>query len=222
MLTSSYTKAARLALAASTAPIAILLTTPLAAQVTSPSDQTAAPPGPGAANAQPSGDANTAGPGQETIVVTGSRIARPTLDSPIPVTTVSQADLERSGQTNIGDVLQRVPALSASLNQAGSTVNIGTSGLNILNLRNLGAPRTLVLVDGQRHITGEEGEFLVDVNTIPNALIDRVDVVTGGSSAVYGSDAMAGVVNFVLKHNFEGAEINAQGGMSGARRSRPV
>lgn len=149
------------------------------------------------------------------IVVTGSRIARPTLDSPIPVTTVSSSDLTRSGQTNIGEVLQRIPALNASLTQSGSTAFIGTSGLNILNLRNLGAPRTLVLVDGQRHITSEEGEFLVDTNTIPTDLIDRVDIVTGGSSAVYGSDAMAGVVNFVLKHNYEGFGFNAQGGMSG-------
>ena len=149
------------------------------------------------------------------IVVTGSRIARPTLDSPIPVTTISSSDLTRSGQTNIGDVLQRLPGLNSSLTQAGSTQFIGTSGLNILNLRNLGAPRTLVLVDGQRHITSEEGEFLVDINTIPTDLIDRVDVVTGGSSAVYGSDAMAGVVNFVLKHNFEGFNFNVQGGMSG-------
>ena len=218
MLTNSFTRIARATLSAGAAPIAMMIASPLAAQVTSPSDQSAAPSSPGATNSQPSGDANTAGPGQETIVVTGSRIARPTLDSPVPVTTVSQADLTRTGQTNIGDVLQQVPALASSLTQAGSLQgggSIGITGLNLLNLRNLGTDRTLVLVDGQRHVTSNEGYFNVDVNTIPSALIDRVDIVTGGSSAVYGSDAMAGVVNFVLKHDFEGAEINAQGGMSG-------
>jgi outer membrane receptor protein involved in Fe transport len=173
----------------------------------------AGPTGPAAVTPQASAPAAAS-----EIIVTGSRIARPTLDSAIPVTTVSAADLTRSGQTNIGDVLQRLPALNASLTQAGSLgggVSIGTTGLNILNLRNLGSPRTLVLVDGQRHITSVEGEFLVDVNTIPTDLIERVDVVTGGSSAVYGSDAMAGVVNFVLKRNYEGFGFNAQGGMSG-------
>lgn len=148
------------------------------------------------------------------IVVTGSRIARPTLDSPIPVTTLSSSDLAKTGQINIGDTLTRLPALSTSFNQAGSTGFIGTSGLNILDLRSLGQSRTLVLVDGRRHITSQEGEFLVDINTIPTDLIDRVDIVTGGSSAVYGSDAMAGVVNFVLKKDFDGLKMNAQGGIT--------
>lgn len=153
-------------------------------------------------------------PASQEIIVTGSHIARPTLRSPIPVTTISAADLTRSGQTNIGDVLTRLPSLSTSFNQAGSTNFIGTSGLNILDLRSLGQARTLVLVNGHRHITAQEGEFLVDTNTIPNELLDRVDVVTGGSSAVYGSDAMAGVVNFVLKQNFDGASFNAQSGIT--------
>lgn len=214
---SSFAHTVRATLRGSAAPIALILAVPVGAQVASPAGQSAAPQGPGPENATPSGDANSPGAAPETIVVTGSRIARPTLDSPVPVTTVSAADLTRSGQVNVGDVLQRLPALSASVTQAGSLgggVSIGTTGLNLLNLRNLGISRTLVLVDGQRHVTAVEGEFQVDVNTIPAALIDRVDVVTGGSSAVYGSDAMAGVVNFVLKRNYDGAEINAQGGMS--------
>lgn len=175
----------------------------------------------------PAAPAATSETSEQEIVVTGSRIARPTLSSPIPVTTVSQADLMRTGVTNVGDALQRLPSLSASLTQAGSLgggVAIGQTGLNVLNLRNLGASRTLVLVDGQRHISSVEGEFLVDTNTIPSALIDRVDVVTGGSSAVYGSDAMAGVVNFVLKKHYDGAEINAQSGIAsrGDRASQRV
>ncbi len=149
------------------------------------------------------------------IIVTGSRIGRPTLDSPIPVSTISAADLTHSGDTNIGDVLDKIsPQLAPTYTQANSTQFIGTSGLNILDLRNLGPDRTLVLVDGQRHITSSEGDFFVDVNTIPNDLIDRVDVVTGGSSAVYGSDAMAGVVNFVMKQHYSGAEFNLQSGIT--------
>lgn len=151
---------------------------------------------------------------EDIIVVTGSRIARPTLDSPIPVTTLTQRDLTRTGQVAIGDVLNDLPSLRSTYSQANSTQFIGTAGLNLLDLRGLGVPRTLVLVNGRRHITSVEGEFQVDTNTIPTDLIDRVDIVTGGSSAVYGSDAMAGVVNFVLKRNFEGLSANAQGGVT--------
>ncbi len=149
-----------------------------------------------------------------TIIVTGSRISRPTLDSPIPVTTVTAADITRTGQTNVGDVLNDLPSLRSTWSQANSSQFIGTTGLNFLDLRGLGETRTLVLVNGRRHITGLEGEFLVDTNTIPTDLLERVDIVTGGSSAVYGSDAMGGVVNFVLKRDFEGAKFDAQGGIS--------
>jgi outer membrane receptor protein involved in Fe transport len=148
------------------------------------------------------------------VVVTGSRISRPTLDSPIPVTSVSAADLTRTGAVSVGDVLNDLPSLRSTYSQANSTVSIGTSGLNLLDLRGLGVTRTLVLVNGRRHVTSSEGDFLVDTNTIPTDLLDRVDVVTGGSSAVYGSDAMAGVVNFVLKRDFDGVTLNAQGGLS--------
>lgn len=172
--------------------------------------------GPAVAQTAPADDSSpeTAADANDTIIVTGSRISRPTLDSPIPVTSLSAADLSRTGQTNIGDVLNDLPSMRSTFSQANSTQFIGTSGLNLLDLRGLGTSRTLVLVNGRRHITGSEGEFVVDTNTIPTDLIDRVDVVTGGSSAVYGSDAMAGVVNFVLKRNFEGVTINGQAGLS--------
>ncbi|SFP96766.1 TonB-dependent receptor domain-containing protein [Sphingomonas rubra] len=148
------------------------------------------------------------------IVVTGSRIARPTLDSPAPVTTLNVADLTRTGAVTVGDVLNDLPQLRSTFSQASSTQFIGTSGLNLLDLRGLGTSRTLVLVNGRRHVTSSEGDFLVDTNTIPTDLLDRVDVVTGGQSAVYGSDAMAGVVNFVLKRDFDGLTLNGQAGVS--------
>ncbi|WP_084579818.1 TonB-dependent receptor domain-containing protein [Sphingomonas azotifigens] len=148
------------------------------------------------------------------IVVTGSRISRPGLDSPIPVTSVTVSDLTRNGGVVVGDALNALPSMRNTYSQASSTQFIGTSGLNLLDLRGLGTARTLVLVNGRRHVTSVEGEFQVDVNTIPTDLLERVDVVTGGSSAVYGSDAMAGVVNFVTKRNFDGVTLNAQAGIS--------
>jgi len=148
------------------------------------------------------------------ITVTGSRIARPTLESPVPVTSVTATDLLSQGTINIGDALNDLPQLRATFSQANSTRFIGTSGLNILDLRGLGVSRTLVLVNGRRHITGLPGDYLVDVNTIPDDLLERVDIVTGGSSAIYGSDAVAGVVNFVLKRDFDGIRVSGQGGIS--------
>ncbi|RMB55272.1 TonB-dependent receptor-like protein [Sphingomonas sp. PP-CE-3A-406] len=207
---------------ASTVAFVLAAAIPAAAQTATPVDaQTQAP---GTDPAAPVGSDTTTGSVAQTvapeanaggdIVVTGSRIARPTLDSPIPVTTVTQADLTRTGAVVIGDVLNDLPSLRSTYSQANSTQFIGTAGINLLDLRGLGPTRTLVLVNGRRHITGSVGDFLVDTNTIPTDLIDRVDIVTGGSSAVYGSDAMAGVVNFVLKRNFDGVSLNAQSGIA--------
>src|SRR6478672_3670653 len=151
---------------------------------------------------------------KDTIVVTGSRIRRPNLESPVPITSISAEELTMTGDVNVGDRLNDLPSLRSTFSQANSTRFIGTSGLNILDLRGLGESRTLVLVNGRRHITGSVGDFLVDTNTIPTDLIERVDVVTGGSSAVYGSDAVAGVVNFILKKDYEGVSLRGQAGIS--------
>ncbi len=148
------------------------------------------------------------------IVVTGSRIARPTLSSPVPLTSVTAAELTDTGDVSLGEALNDLPSLRSTFSQGNSTRFIGTSGLNILDLRGLGISRTLVLVNGKRHITALPGDYLVDVNTIPVDLLERVDVVTGGNSAVYGSDAVAGVVNFVLKRNYDGIRLRGQGGVS--------
>lgn len=157
-------------------------------------------------------------PGEESteapIVVTGSRIRRPNLDSPVPITSVTTQELLTTGNVSVGDALNDLPALRSTFSQANSTRFIGTAGLNILDLRGLGTARTLVLVNGRRHITSSPGDYLVDTNTIPTDLLERVDVITGGNSAIYGSDAVAGVVNFVLKRDFEGFRITGQGGIS--------
>lgn len=149
-----------------------------------------------------------------SIVVTGSRIARPTLESSVPLTSVDVGELTDTGDVSLGDALNDLPSLRSTFSQGNSTRFIGTAGLNVLDLRGLGTSRTLVLVNGKRHITALPGDYLVDVNTIPVDLLERVDVVTGGNSAIYGSDAVAGVVNFITKRNFDGMNLRAQGGIS--------
>lgn len=150
----------------------------------------------------------------EEIVVTGSRIPRNTLVTPSPVTVLSAEDIEISGAVNIGDLLNQLPALGSTRGSQNSDRFIGTAGLNMLDLRRLGTSRTLVLVNGQRHVAGSIGTAAVDINSIPAALIERVEVVTGGASAVYGADAVTGVINFIMKDNFQGTQIEIQTGSS--------
>jgi outer membrane receptor protein involved in Fe transport len=151
-----------------------------------------------------------------TIVVTGSRIARPNLESTVPVTTIQGEDFFKTGQVAIGDVINELPALRSTFGQSNSTRFLGTAGLNLLDLRGLGTQRTLVLVNGRRHVASDilSNATSPDVNTFPTDLVERVDIVTGGNSAIYGSDAIAGVVNFVLKRDFDGLSARAQGGIS--------
>lgn len=149
-------------------------------------------------------------PSYERIEVTGSRIARENAYAPTPVTMVTGDELLGSGVTNIGEALNQLPALGSTMSLANSGgSSIGTAGLNILDLRNLGTARTLVLVNGKRHVSSQAGTAAVDVNTIPSAWIERVEIITGGASAIYGADAVTGVVNFILKKNITGLDINA-------------
>jgi len=154
--------------------------------------------------------------GNEAITVTGSRIRRPNLESPLPVTSVGGEEFFQTGDISVGDKLAQLPSIASTFTQANSTRFLGTEGLNLLDLRGLGTARTLVLVNGRRHVGGDvlSSGVSTDVNTIPTDLIDRVDVVTGGNSAVYGSDAIAGVVNFVLKDHYQGLQLRGQGGLS--------
>jgi outer membrane receptor protein involved in Fe transport len=152
----------------------------------------------------------------EEIVVTGSRIRTPNEVSAVPITTISVQQLTQTARTSIGDALNDLPQLQSTYSQSNSTRFLGTGALNLLDLRGLGTSRTLVLVNGRRHVGADilNNAVSVDVNTIPTDLVERVDIVTGGNSAVYGSDAIAGVVNFVMKDKFEGLQLRAQGGVS--------
>ena len=159
----------------------------------------------------------------EAVVVTGSRIAQSEFNAPTPVVSVSAEAIELSGSTNLTDYLTSQPALvgsSTSGSMSGSEGFIGSSGLNLLDLRNLGRERTLVLVDGRRHVAQLPDTAAVDINTIPQDLIERIDVVTGGVSAIYGADAVSGAVNFVMKRDFEGLVGRFQYG-AGAENRKP-
>jgi outer membrane receptor protein involved in Fe transport len=166
----------------------------------------------------PPADATGATPDQGgSIVVTGSRIRRPNLESAVPITSIQGEEFFQQGQNNIGDTLNELPQLRTTFGQQNAGRFLGTTGLNLLDLRGLGTQRTLVLVNGRRHVPSDilNNGVSPDVNTIPNDLIERVDIVTGGNSAIYGSDAIAGVVNFVLRRNFEGFQIRGHTGISG-------
>ena len=154
---------------------------------------------------------------EEPIIVSGTRINAPQSALPYPIIAIDADTIANTGETNLTDILADYPALSSSYTAedgAGSIAGLGGVGLNLLNLRNLGTQRTLMLVDGKRHVASVPGSSSVDINTIPIDLVERVDIVTGGSSAVYGADAVAGVVNFVMRRDFEGLRARAQGSVA--------
>ena len=145
----------------------------------------------------------------EEVVVTGSRIPVNTNTiSSVPVQSVTEEDIRNSGEINIADIVSDIPALVSSL-----TAENSLTGANSLNLRGLGGDRSLTLVNGRRHVAGFRGSQAVDVGTIPRALVKSVEVTTGGASAIYGADAVTGVVNFILKDDFEGFQVDLSGGV---------
>lgn len=155
----------------------------------------------------------------ETVVVTGSLIPRADMgDTAVPTVIVSATDIKKTGYANIANVLEQVPQIQATSasDLTPTNSNFLTSGFGVSNidLRQLGASRTLVLVNGRRWVTGSPTGTSVDINTIPTQLVSRVDVVTGGNSAIYGSDAVAGVINIILKDDYEGLTATAQYGKS--------
>jgi iron complex outermembrane recepter protein len=143
----------------------------------------------------------------ETVIVTGSRIPQVGLYSTSPVTAVSQQEIKYEGTTNVETLLNNLPGVFADFTETASN---GATGQATVDLRGLGATRTLVLVDGTRLMPSDPSFPVADLNQVPAALVDHVEVQTGGASAVYGSDALAGVVNFIMRRDFEGVEVDAQ------------
>jgi outer membrane receptor protein involved in Fe transport len=167
-----------------------------------------------AALADPQAAQNSSTDALTEVVVTGSRIKRDPVTAPTPLIQIQSEAILRSGLGSVIDVLADVPALSGSLVQedtTGSFLNLG--GLSLLNLRDLGTGRTLTLVDGRRHVGSAAGTLAVDVDTIPRLLIDRVEIITGANSALYGADAVSGAVNFVMRRDYEGIQVDAGSSM---------
>ncbi len=155
------------------------------------------------------------------VVVTGSRIATPNLDAISPVTAITAEEFKATGLTRVEDLLNSLPQVVAD---QGSGLSMGSTGVATINLRGLGPQRTLVLMNGRRLMGGDPGAgapattnlgyaSAADVNQVPAALIERVDVLTGGASSTYGADAVAGVVNFVMNDHFEGVRLDANAGI---------
>src|SRR5215475_14501798 len=169
------------------------------------------------ANAQQAAGDNSDGLTQ--VVITGSRIARRDYEANSPIQTIDASALENKASVTIEDTLNKMPqfvpaATGYTQVQDGELINTGattTAGAATLSLRGLGPNRNLVLIDGYRAMP-VNATMAVDLNTIPVAAVERVEVITGGASSVYGADAVAGVVNFILKKDFEGAALDLQTG----------
>lgn len=199
--TTPLLRGRRLALFTSAGIAALAISTPVFAQDADDSivdEQVEAAPTPGNA-----------------IIVTGSRIASPTVESPAPLQIVDSQVIDDAGVTNIQEVLLENPVFGTpALSRTNSAFLTSGTGVATVDLRDLGSDRTLVLINGRRVVGSLAGSATVDLNVIPTQFIDRVDILTGGASSLYGSDAIAGVVNFVYKTDFEGVEANAQYGIT--------
>ena len=151
----------------------------------------------------------------EEVIITGTRIKDATLTAVSPVQVVDAGLMEDRGTVNLLEALEVLPVVGiAGASRDVSNTNITTVGSSVVNLRNMGANRTLVLVDGKRMVAGTPGTTQVDLSMIPTDFVSRTEILTGGASAIYGSDAIVGVVNLIYKRDFEGFIINAQGGAS--------
>ena len=167
----------------------------------------------GAVQAQDEQSAETV----EKIQVTGSRIQRTDIESPVPITVIGRNEILSIGAINAADVLNQSPVSIASSDQSNSSFSTTAVGLNTTALRNLGESRTLVLVNGRRFVSGvsPSSGYAVDLNSIPASMIERIEILKSASSAIYGSDAVAGVVNIITRSDFEGVEVNVTSGISG-------
>ncbi len=151
----------------------------------------------------------------ERVEVTGSRILSLNAESAAPIQVMTAAEIAASGVANLQELLLKSPVFGTpAISRTNSNFSTSSAGVSTIDLRNLGSNRTLVLVNGRRYVTGVPGSSAVDLNSIPADFIERVEIMTGGASSTYGSDAVAGVVNIILKRNFEGVKLDAQYGKS--------
>ena len=202
----------RLVLFSGTGLAALALASTASAQTT-PVEET---PTRNTATVQVSETPSSEEPTGEDIVITGTRIVRSGFEAPTPLNVLSREEIQNTSPTNnIADFVNQIPQVAGSTRPSNSRLSLssGLAGINALNLRNLGEIRTLVLLDGRRSV-GSSVTGLVDINTFPQALVRSVEIVTGGASATYGSDAVAGVVNFILDKEFRGLRLQADSGIT--------
>ena len=197
---------------------AVALAVPAAAQVAPAeapaTDPTASQPPVDQATVAPQAAPQAEAPADD-IVVTGSRISSPSATAASPLQSVGITQIQQAGAINVQDVLLQNPVFgSPGVSRTNSSFATQGAGVATVNLRNLGDDRTLVLVNGRRFVAGLPGSSAVDLNVIPTQFLERVDVLTGGASAVYGSDAVAGVVNMIYKTKFDGVQLDGQVGIS--------
>lgn len=151
----------------------------------------------------------------ENIVVTGSRIRRTDLEAPVPITAVDSQELESSGFTNLTEAIADLPGAGLGDTVIGTpNGTIQSAGTTSVNLRNLGSNRTLTLIDGRRTVSNAANRNVVSLNTIPIDFVERVEIITGAASAIYGSDAVAGVVNIITESNLQGLRLKARSGLT--------
>ncbi|MBR7618836.1 TonB-dependent receptor [Phenylobacterium sp. 20VBR1] len=150
----------------------------------------------------------------EEVVVTGSRIRRDTFNAPVPLSVISGEQIRQSGNVSLAETLLDIPTINAATNAQNSAGTLFLAGQARADIRGLGPSRTLVLMDGRRIVFSDASSPAVDLNLIPSLMVDRIETVAGGASAVYGSEAIAGVVNILMKKSFDGVELDAQAGIS--------
>src|SRR6185312_14215201 len=150
----------------------------------------------------------------QEVLVTGSRIPQDASSAPMPLMAIDQAQIADTGSENIAEAIVQLPSVSVGQGLSNTQQLVVGAGLSLVSLRGLGTARTLVLVDGRRQVSGSPLSAAVDLNTIPAELVDRVEVVTGGTSAIYAADAIGGVINVILKKHFSGLVVRSQGGIS--------
>jgi outer membrane receptor protein involved in Fe transport len=151
---------------------------------------------------------------ESDIVVTGTRIARPELESAMPVSVIHMEDTRNFGRSSAYDALMLNPAIGPGLGIANAQGEVWDAGAAFISLRNMGTNRSLVLVDAMRRVSGSARSSAVDVNMIPDAMIDRIEIVTGGAAAIYGADAVTGAINVIMKKNLTGLHLSATTGLS--------
>lgn len=164
----------------------------------------------------PGADAETAAEEQPAeITVTGSRIQRQVqTESPVPIVSIGIADIQASGATELSEILVDYPAVTPETNLANSSNQINASGLSTVSLRDLGVDRTLTLIDGRRAVSNSMSGNRVSLSTIPTMFVEKVEIITGGASAIYGSDAIAGVINVITRSKYDGLKIGGRTSMS--------